>query len=103
MVGAFEDATYATGTARLAPGEALVLFSDGVTEAGGPTGEQFGSARLAEHLAGFGAAACDRIVAGVVEAVREFEAGSPASDDLTALAVRYFGPGRVGVSAATTE
>ena len=44
--GAFEEAVYETGEARLEPGDRLVLFTDGVTEACSPRGAEFGDDRL---------------------------------------------------------
>jgi sigma-B regulation protein RsbU (phosphoserine phosphatase) len=46
MIGLFPHATYAEGTVRLEPGDVLLMFSDGVTEALSPTEEEFGETRL---------------------------------------------------------
>ena len=51
MVGAIPAFVFETARTRLAPGEALVLFSDGVTEARSPAGELFGTDRLRDVLA----------------------------------------------------
>ncbi|ODT86905.1 CHASE2 domain-containing protein [Phenylobacterium sp. SCN 70-31] len=80
---------YAIETHRLEPGELLVAFTDGMTEAESPAGDLFGRARTLEAVAragqaGSAAAAVDALVA----VVREFEAGGEPSDDLTVLAVR---------------
>ena len=47
----FEGVTYETGARTLAPGDLLALFTDGITEAPAPHGEEFGATRLAELLA----------------------------------------------------
>lgn len=71
-------------------GDALVIVSDGITEAQSPSGGFFGSARIAEVL---GACAGKVEVSEVSEAllaeVRAFEAGADPTDDLTVLVFRY--------------
>ena len=46
IAGVFEDAVYEAGQVRLRPGDRLVLFTDGVTEAGATDGAEFGDDRL---------------------------------------------------------
>lgn len=72
----------------LGPGETLVGFTDGVTEAQDPAGGFFGMERVLPALTGrpFASAAAARDALG--EAVRTFVAGADASDDLTVLALR---------------
>jgi len=73
----------------LRPGDALFLFSDGITEAFNPEGEEFGTARLEtalEAARGRGAAA---LVKGILTATTEFAAGAEQSDDITLLALVY--------------
>lgn len=83
---------FATEAIRLAPGEGLVIVTDGVTEAQGPDGELFGHVRLFGRLAGWTAARPARQAThGLLDAVRAFEAGREPSDDLTVLALRYLG------------
>lgn len=83
---------------RLAPGETLIAFTDGLTEAQAPDGSLFTRAQLREAI-GQASRAPDLagLVDGVVSRVRAFEAGGEPSDDLTLLAVRRRGgptPGR---------
>lgn len=86
-VGILDDRPYAVTELHLEPGDALVLHTDGLTEARSPSGEEYASARLAETLL----RACTRHARGIVEAVREdlsrFVAGSPLGDDLTLMAL----------------
>ena len=73
---------------RLEPGETLVAYTDGVTEAQDPSGALFdrgGAMRVLSAQAGHPLA---ELVDALVGAVRAFEAGEEASDDLTVLAVR---------------
>ena len=85
------DRPYQIAEISLASGDALLLFSDGITEAFSPTGEIFGEARLERVLdsaRGHGAA---ELVAGVIGATDEFAAGAEQSDDITCLALTYRG------------
>ncbi|MBP1611743.1 MAG: serine phosphatase [Acidobacteria bacterium] len=79
----------------LAPGETLVGFTDGVTEAEDPQGGFFGMERVLPALTGRPFASAGAARDALVEAVRLFVAGGEASDDLTVLALhRAPGPGR---------
>jgi serine phosphatase RsbU (regulator of sigma subunit)/CHASE2 domain-containing sensor protein len=90
-----EDYPYETAHARMAPGEALVLVSDGVPEAMTAAGELFGRARLARLLASMPASltAAER-VAAVNDEVRRFSAEAEMADDVTILVVRWLGPAK---------
>jgi adenylate cyclase len=80
---------YAVETCRLAPGETLLAFTDGLTEAQDPHGELWPRDDL---LTAVGRASAAPTAAAMVDevaaAVRASEAGSEPSDDLTILAVR---------------
>jgi serine phosphatase RsbU (regulator of sigma subunit) len=73
---------------RLEPGETLVCYTDGVSEAQDPEGALFGRKRTAEVVAGGQDRPLAEIVDRLVAAVRAFEAGGEPSDDLTVLAAR---------------
>jgi adenylate cyclase len=85
---AVDDYPYPTERCRLAPGEALVLFTDGVTEAMDASGRLLGRARLEAALSAGNDNHPARLVERVREAVAAFAAGAEASDDFTVLAVR---------------
>jgi serine phosphatase RsbU (regulator of sigma subunit) len=89
MIGAFDFATYAQQETVLAPGDTLVLYSDGVTDAESPSGEQFGEERLLACLEGARAAEPTALLDHVLESVRGFVAGHPPADDVTVMVVRY--------------
>lgn len=82
-VGLIPGAEYASSRHQLAPGERLLLLTDGVTEAANAEREMFGDERLARVVT----AGCT--VAELAKAVREFCQGAPLSDDLTVLEARY--------------
>ncbi len=85
---AFEGFPYPVEPLVLAPGETLVIITDGVTEARAPGGALFGHENLLDCLS---RAARRKIIEALVTAVRGFEAGAEATDDLTVLTVCYRG------------
>jgi phosphoserine phosphatase RsbU/P len=96
LVGILEDAGYATGQVILRPGDRLLLYTDGVTEAMNADGDQFGRDRLLNVLRTCHPNGPDALVGAVTEAVRVFTGDAPQSDDLTLLALRYDGPAEGG-------
>ena len=82
---------FTTLAVDLAPGESLVLYTDGVTEAFDAAGDQFGEARMVERLAPLGGAGPEAVAAAMLETVKAFEQGVEQSDDITLLIVRRAG------------
>jgi serine phosphatase RsbU (regulator of sigma subunit) len=91
-VGMFEFAPYSGDEATLKPGDTLVIYSDGVTEAHNLAGEEFGEARLVEVLQRYSRGSAAIILEQIVNAVTEFALGAEQYDDITALVVKYTGP-----------
>lgn len=91
LVGIFEQAEFDEQAFALAPGDALVMYSDGVTEAESATGEMFGEERLVASLQGTASKRASEIVAQVLDSVRAFSDGTGQADDITVLVVRYVG------------
>jgi len=87
-----EDFPYVSASDRLAPGEALCLVTDGVTEATDARGDFYGRARLEALLAAEGAKGPEAIGAAVSADVARFAAGVDPADDLAVLIVRWNGP-----------
>lgn len=93
LAGAFEDATYEEESVMLQADDTLVLFSDGVSDAESPSGEQFGEERLRALLVeAAGRPGPEETLEKVLEATRRFAAGRPPADDITVLVLRYLGP-----------
>jgi sigma-B regulation protein RsbU (phosphoserine phosphatase) len=90
-LGVVPDVEYQSGRLRLKRGEALYLYTDGVTEALAPDGEQFSEGRLESCLRALAGAPAARLVEASLAAVREFAASAPQSDDIAVMAVRYLG------------
>ena len=82
-VGAFTEASL-----TLAPGDTLVLYTDGVTEAVNTAGEEFGEARLAEALRRGAAQPAGQLRDELVAAVDAFAGGAAQHDDITLVVLR---------------
>jgi phosphoserine phosphatase RsbU/P len=84
VLGVFTGQEFATGSIVLQPGDRLVLFTDGVTEAGGFDGEEFGEGRLLEVMRAHRSAGADDLQRQVLRAAYEFSRGN-WTDDATTL------------------
>jgi phosphoserine phosphatase RsbU/P len=98
-VGLVPEAQYTAVCLKLEPGDTLVLFSDGVTEAMDPDEQMFGIARLKELLTGQLECPLEQLQKCVLEAVENFARGARQADDLTLLIVRY----RAAAAATSTD
>jgi sigma-B regulation protein RsbU (phosphoserine phosphatase) len=91
-LGVLPGAAFAASHTRLGPGDALVFYSDGATEARSADDEELGFDGLDRVLRQSGADTADALVATVVDAVDRWAAGADAEDDdLTVVAVRREG------------
>ena len=99
IFGLVPEAQYTAVCLKLEPGDTLVLFSDGVTEAMDPDEQMFGVARLKELLTGQLECPLEQLQKCVLEAVENFARGARQADDLTLLIVRY----RAAPASATTD
>jgi len=88
-VGLVPEAEYTVARLRLEPGDTIVLFSDGVTEAMDTDEQLFGVPRLREVLTGQTECPLDQLQKCILEAVENFARGASQADDLTLLIVRY--------------
>jgi serine phosphatase RsbU (regulator of sigma subunit) len=84
MVGLIADAAYTSTHCQVAPGDRILLATDGVTEAENIAEEPFGDSR-------FKSAARLESVDGILDRVASFLAGNPAQDDCTLLEIEYRG------------
>ncbi|HYC38083.1 MAG TPA: SpoIIE family protein phosphatase [Usitatibacter sp.] len=90
-LGIMQYEAYDQCTTSLEPGDLLLLYSDGVTEAFNDRDEAFGPQRLLDALAGLGEGGATEIVGAVKAAVDAFADGAEQSDDIALFAVRYEG------------
>jgi sigma-B regulation protein RsbU (phosphoserine phosphatase) len=91
-VGLFEVAPYSGDTVELKPGDTLVIYSDGVTEAKNVAGEEFGESRLVTVLERYSRGSAAIVLDQIINAVKDFAVGAEQYDDVTALVVKYNGP-----------
>src|SRR5262249_44839821 len=80
--------TYRAASAEMAPGDLLLLISDGVNEAFDPDENLFGDDRLRDLLAQSKAKTAKEAMAAVTDAVAAFANGAEQSDDITCLALQ---------------
>src|SRR5262249_28164466 len=90
-LGLVEQSPYASGRIVLRPSEALLLYTDGVTEAMDSKQRLYSDQRLAEFLETHRGSAPRQIISDIVIELRHFSREAPQSDDNTVLALRYFG------------
>lgn len=87
-LGVFDPFTFEESSFRLEPGDTLVLYTDGVSEALNPIREQFGAERLVRLILEHGHRSPKELLDAIVEDVRKFSGDVPQHDDITLLIVR---------------
>ena len=87
-LGIKADADYREGRTLLQPGDVLVIYSDGVTEAASPNGEEFGPTRLYEVVSRNVEASAAGIRDRIESALTKFSQGTKTADDITLVIVK---------------
>jgi sigma-B regulation protein RsbU (phosphoserine phosphatase) len=87
-LGIKRDAEYREGRTQLQKGDVLVIYSDGVTEAQSPSGEEFGSTRLYEVVSRNIEASAAGIRDRIESSLTKFAQGTSAADDITLVIVK---------------
>ena len=88
VLGLLEESGYENDSVALAPGEALVIYSDGIIDATNTDDVEFGKDRLLELLAGLRGAPADVLLDRIVGDVRRHSGEAPQTDDMTVVVVR---------------
>jgi len=88
-LGKLEDQEYKAGKIMLNKGEALFLYTDGVTRATKKGGDMFGKERLIQYLEKNSQKSPEELSKGVIQEIEQFTTGEPQSDDITVMALRY--------------
>jgi sigma-B regulation protein RsbU (phosphoserine phosphatase) len=91
VLGILRLATYEPGVLTLAPGDVVIVYSDGVTEARNAAGEEYGRDRLRDLVADRHGAEPDTLLEVLLASIRNFVGTEPQSDDITVLVLRYRG------------
>ena len=88
MLGVMESAPYEEETLALAPGDRLVVYTDGLSERSDPSGEEYGDERLLASLRTLPAGLPARVVVErTLAAIEAFASGVEPADDQTLLVV----------------
>lgn len=87
-LGVLESFPYGEGATVLAPGDFLVLYSDGIPEAADELGNFFGEERLMACIRENARLGAVQLMGAIIEAVRRHEQGTARADDLTILVMR---------------
>ena len=91
LLGIDEDSVYRTMELELKPGERLIVYTDGVTEAVNGAGELYSHPKLIAEIEACGSLSPEKIVGRILESVKTFSFGVPQADDITLLAVSLTG------------
>jgi phosphoserine phosphatase RsbU/P len=88
VVGLIPDATYDQATIELDPGDLLVIYTDGFSEAMNPHLEEWGETRLLEAVKSCDGLPSKDAIAKIMQAADAFASGAPQSDDMTLVILR---------------
>lgn len=88
LLGAFENIELEEQRVDVAPGDALVFYTDGITDALNAARESFGEARLATVIRQASAGGAQEILQAILDAVAEFVADQEQADDITCVMVK---------------
>jgi len=98
VLGLFPNSRYELRQTKLDPGDMLALYSDGVTEACSPVGEEFGEKGLAKFLSERKSQPCSELVPELIDFLRTFHGSSSFTDDFTIVLVKRSGEPQLTVN-----
>ncbi len=88
VLGIMDDIDYDEDVTVLAPGDTLILYTDGITEAMNWGSDLFGKGRLKDAILSAGSLEAQATINAIIDAVKVYTAETPQADDLTIVAVR---------------
>lgn len=97
LLGKFEGAPYEMGTVQLKPGDTILTFTDGVTEAAAEDDSFFDEERVVHFLEDHPGRSTQNLVKGLFLDVMKFTGAAEQSDDITVLAIQYPEPSQNGL------
>ena len=87
-IGMFSEEICELASADLAAGDALVLYTDGVTEAQNPLGEEFGTQRLSDVVRRGSSRSAEGLMGDIIRSAADFCSGTGFGDDVTVVVVK---------------
>ena len=90
-IGLFPEAEFPQQELTLSPGDKVIVYTDGVSEAVNWSNEQFGEERLQEAARRHASSSAPELLRSIREEVASFTSGAPQNDDLTLLVLGYQG------------
>ena len=90
VLGAINNARYQYGRVKLERGDALLCYSDGLSESVNQSEEEFGAGRVVSAASSAGALNCESLVFAVLGAVQDFIGTAPRRDDMSLVVMRRF-------------
>ena len=88
ILGVLPGVDFGASDARLAPGDTLVIYSDGLTEATSPDHTEVGDTRVAETVLAHRHEPAQQVVTAIQMRIAEWSSGTPQMDDLTVVVVK---------------
>ncbi len=88
VAGMIDGIEFESAELKLSPGDIMFMYTDGMTEAENPQGEQFGEDRLCELLEEKGGLSAEEMCRGMVKEVIDFQEDQPQFDDMTVLILK---------------
>ncbi len=90
-LGIFEDFKFTANQIKIKPGDKILLYTDGITEAFNEAGEQFSEERLLEIMNNSKSETSEQLVMNIRQEIKKFVKNAEQSDDITILAVSFHG------------
>lgn len=88
MLGVSPDPSFEQQSVKMEPGDAMLLYTDGLVECRNPQGELFGRERLAQAFAQIGEAPPEQVVDHITRRLDQFRQENPPDDDMTCIAMQ---------------
>lgn len=88
ILGAFDFATYSSLPLSMGPGDILVVYSDGITEAMNPRDQMFGEESLIELIRENAPRGCANLEESILRSIDDFTEGMSQTDDMTMIIVQ---------------
>ncbi len=90
VIGLLDDAQYQQGNVQLSPGDVVVAFTDGISEAMDLGDEEWGEERMIETIRGRGNSSAQELMDCIFAAATKFAGAAPQHDDMTLVVMRIF-------------